>query len=167
MQSFLSASRVSKCSISLKFLVYDHSFMFLKYLDLYLNVVQGPEIKALYRELPDHCKANGDQMALSASSMIRSHSVSGDLHGTHPDPIAADILRKEPEQETFVQLKIRPNGMLSCILSSFSLLSESKLLFLFPVNCLPHVHQSLHLIFCWKVLIVPVFWCFSAKEFDM
>lgn len=89
---------------------------FLKYLGLFINIVQGPEIKSLYQELP----ANGDQMALAASSMIRSHSVSGDLHGVQPDPIAADILRKEPEQETFVRLKISPNGMLTCIVTSFS-----------------------------------------------
>jgi len=43
--------------------------------------------------------------------MIRSHSVSGDLHGVQPDPIAADILRKEPEQETFARLKISPMGI--------------------------------------------------------
>lgn len=43
--------------------------------------------------------------------MIRSHSVSGDLHGVQPDPIAADILRKEPEQETFARLKISPTGI--------------------------------------------------------
>lgn len=42
--------------------------------------------------------------------MIRSHSMSGDLHGVQPDPIAADILRKEPEQETFVRLNINPMG---------------------------------------------------------
>lgn len=51
--------------------------------------------------------ANGEQMPV-APSMIRSHSVSGDLHGVQPDPVAADILRKEPEQETFVRLKISP-----------------------------------------------------------
>ena len=43
---------------------------------------------------------------MAASSMIRSHSMSGDLHGVQPDPIAADILRKEPEQETFVRLDV-------------------------------------------------------------
>lgn len=43
--------------------------------------------------------------------MIRTHSVSGDLHGIQPDPIAADILRKEPEQETFAQLEIAPTGI--------------------------------------------------------
>ncbi|XP_027069681.1 AMP deaminase isoform X3 [Coffea arabica] len=60
-------------------------------------------------DLPDHRNANnGEQMAMSASSMIRSHSVSGDLHSVQPDPVAADILRKEPEQETFVKLKIAP-----------------------------------------------------------
>ncbi|KAH6798240.1 AMP deaminase [Perilla frutescens var. hirtella] len=56
--------------------------------------------------LPDH-NANGEQMPV-APSMIRSHSVSGDLHGVQPDPVAADILRKEPEQETFVRLRISP-----------------------------------------------------------
>ncbi|XVF76842.1 hypothetical protein PTKIN_Ptkin13bG0299500 [Pterospermum kingtungense] len=58
---------------------------------------------------PDHINANGEAMQIAASSMIRSHSVSGDLHGVQPDPIAADILRKEPEQETFARLKITPN----------------------------------------------------------
>lgn len=84
--------------------------MFLNCLDLFQNLVLGPEIKDLYQELPDNHNANGDQMALSASSMIQSHSVSGNLHVVQPDPIAADILRKEPEQETFVRLKINPNG---------------------------------------------------------
>lgn len=37
--------------------------------------------------------------------MIRSKSVSGDLHGIQPDPIASDILRKEPEQEIDARLK--------------------------------------------------------------
>uniref|UniRef100_A0A5B7A1W5 AMP deaminase n=1 Tax=Davidia involucrata TaxID=16924 RepID=A0A5B7A1W5_DAVIN len=58
--------------------------------------------------LPEHINANGEQMPIATSSMIRSHSVSGDLHGVQPDPVAADILRKEPEQETFVRLKIAP-----------------------------------------------------------
>jgi len=53
---------------------------------------------------------NGNQIPAAAQSMIRSHSVTGDLHGVQPDPIAADILRKEPEQETFVRLKITPSG---------------------------------------------------------
>ncbi|KAH9736635.1 AMP deaminase [Citrus sinensis] len=56
--------------------------------------------------LPDHMNVNAE--AIAASSMIRSHSVSGDLHGVQPDPIAADILRKEPEQETFARLQITP-----------------------------------------------------------
>ncbi|GMI96430.1 ADENOSINE 5'-MONOPHOSPHATE DEAMINASE, EMBRYONIC FACTOR1 [Hibiscus trionum] len=59
--------------------------------------------------LPDHINANGDAIQIAASSMIRSHSVSGDLHGVQPDPIAADILRKEPEHETFQRLKISPS----------------------------------------------------------
>ncbi|KAI4302658.1 hypothetical protein MLD38_038379 [Melastoma candidum] len=59
--------------------------------------------------LPNHVNANGEALVIAAaSSMIRSHSVSGDLHGVQPDPIAADILRKEPEHESFVRLKISP-----------------------------------------------------------
>ncbi|KAG8374429.1 hypothetical protein BUALT_Bualt11G0130900 [Buddleja alternifolia] len=58
--------------------------------------------------LPLHINANGEQTPMDASSMIRSHSVSGDLHGVQPDPVAADILRKEPEHETFVRLRISP-----------------------------------------------------------
>ncbi|KAF9665232.1 hypothetical protein SADUNF_Sadunf16G0101200 [Salix dunnii] len=54
--------------------------------------------------LPQHINGNGDQAPVPASSMIRSHSLSG----VQPDPIAADILRKEPEQETFARLKISP-----------------------------------------------------------
>lgn len=50
-------------------------------------------------------------MPTATSSIIRSHSVSGDLHGVQPDPVAADILRKEPEQETFVRLRISPTGI--------------------------------------------------------
>ncbi|XP_011095033.1 AMP deaminase isoform X1 [Sesamum indicum] len=52
--------------------------------------------------------ASVESKAMATPSMIRSHSVSGDLHGVPPDPVAADILRKEPEQESFVQLRISP-----------------------------------------------------------
>ncbi|XP_061344639.1 AMP deaminase-like [Gastrolobium bilobum] len=75
---------------------------------LHTNGNVGPEGKIPYETLPNHVNTNGEQMAITASSMIRSHSVSGDLHGVQPDPIAADILRKEPEQETFARLKITP-----------------------------------------------------------
>ncbi|XP_074578439.1 putative AMP deaminase [Curcuma longa] len=68
----------------------------------------GDNSKSLFQALPDHIVGIGDPKSLTASSMIRSHSVSGDLHGVQPDPVAADILRKEPEQETFVRLKITP-----------------------------------------------------------
>lgn len=78
--------------------------------------MQAPECKGIFENLPDHINANGEQIALAASSMIRSHSISGDLHGVQPDPIAADILRKEPEQETFVRLKITPSGIANWIL---------------------------------------------------
>ncbi|KAL7195020.1 hypothetical protein ACSBR1_035275 [Camellia fascicularis] len=71
------------------------------------NVV--PECNSLFKDLPSQNNANGEQIPIAASSMIRSHSVSGDLHGVQPDPVAADILRKEPEHETFVRLNITPN----------------------------------------------------------
>ncbi|XP_065010080.1 probable AMP deaminase isoform X1 [Musa acuminata AAA Group] len=74
---------------------------------MYLS--KGPENKDLFQALPDHITDNGDQKSLSASTIIRSHSVSGNLHGAQHDPVAADILRKEPEQETFVRLRITPN----------------------------------------------------------
>ncbi|GMH10214.1 hypothetical protein Nepgr_012055 [Nepenthes gracilis] len=74
---------------------------------MHSNGNAGPECKILYQDLPED-NANGVQMPIAAASMIRSHSVSGDLHGVQPDPIAADILRKEPEHETFVRLKITP-----------------------------------------------------------
>jgi len=63
--------------------------------------------------------AVGKPMEKSASSLIRSHSISGDLHGIHgPDPVAADILRKEPEQETYVKLNVAPIGTSSVPTSS-------------------------------------------------
>ncbi|ESW06805.1 hypothetical protein PHAVU_010G078200 [Phaseolus vulgaris] len=74
---------------------------------LLTNGNAGPEGKIPFETLPNHVNANGEQMTI-APSMIRSHSVSGDLHGVQPDPIAADILRKEPEHETFTRLKITP-----------------------------------------------------------
>ncbi|XP_020233434.1 AMP deaminase [Cajanus cajan] len=73
---------------------------------LHTNGTVVPEGKIPYENLPNHVNANGEPLV--ASSMIRSHSVSGDLHGVQPDPIAADILRKGPEQETFTRLKITP-----------------------------------------------------------
>ncbi|KAI4353380.1 hypothetical protein L6164_002336 [Bauhinia variegata] len=75
---------------------------------LHTNGHVGPEGKSPYETLPEHVNANAEQISIPASSMIRSHSVSGDLHGVQPDPIAADILRKEPEQETFARLKVTP-----------------------------------------------------------
>ncbi|XP_010558373.1 PREDICTED: AMP deaminase-like [Tarenaya hassleriana] len=58
--------------------------------------------------LPDLMNGNGEQIGMASANIIRSHSVSRDLHGVQADPIAADILRKEPEQETFVRLNISP-----------------------------------------------------------
>ncbi|KAL6003363.1 hypothetical protein ACLOJK_023586 [Asimina triloba] len=75
---------------------------------LHANGNAEQDCNSLFQTLPDHINANGEQKQIPAASMIRSHSVSGDLHGVPPDPVAADILRKEPEQETFVRLKISP-----------------------------------------------------------
>lgn len=72
---------------------------------------QGPEHKSIDQAMPNQITDNGDSKPLPAASMIRSHSASGNMHGAQPDPVAADILRKEPEQETFVRLKITPGGM--------------------------------------------------------
>lgn len=76
---------------------------------IHTNGNAGPESNSLFQDLPNHNNANGEQIPIVASSMIRTHSVSGDLHGVQPDPVAADILRKEPEHETFVRLNIAPN----------------------------------------------------------
>lgn len=76
------------------------------------------------QNIADCLNTNGEQAQITASSIIRSHSVSGDLHGVPPDPVAADILRKEPEQETFVRLKITPNGIYFPI--SYCVLSRSS-----------------------------------------
>jgi hypothetical protein len=43
--------------------------------------------------------------------MIRSHSATGSLHVPQLNPIAADILRKEPEHETFSKINITAVGM--------------------------------------------------------
>ena len=51
---------------------------------------------SLYENLPEHANVNGARA------------------------VAADILRKEPEQATFVRLKISPSG----IYSSFTLFSR-------------------------------------------
>ena len=73
---------------------------------------QGPDSNSLFQNMPTDITANVEAKPLS-SSIIRSHSVSGDLHGVQPDPVAADILRKEPEQESFARLKISPTGTAS------------------------------------------------------
>ncbi|KAI9116211.1 hypothetical protein K1719_013141 [Acacia pycnantha] len=75
---------------------------------LHMNGNAGIGAKTPYVSLPDHVNANGEQTSVVASSMIHSHSVSGDLHGIQPHPIAADILRKEPEHESFARLNITP-----------------------------------------------------------
>ncbi|KAL6865048.1 hypothetical protein ACP4OV_016199 [Aristida adscensionis] len=51
---------------------------------------------------------NGVTTPLAAANMRRSHSISNDLHAVQPDPVAADILRKEPEQESFIKLLTAP-----------------------------------------------------------
>ncbi|KAJ4816914.1 AMP deaminase [Rhynchospora pubera] len=46
-----------------------------------------------------------------SKSMIRSLSQSGNLHGAQPDPVAADILRRKPEEDAFTLLNITPTEM--------------------------------------------------------
>ncbi|KAI4968405.1 hypothetical protein ZWY2020_058060 [Hordeum vulgare] len=53
--------------------------------------------------VPVKADQNGD---ISSTSMIRSHSATGSLHGIQLNPVAADILRKEPEHETFSRINI-------------------------------------------------------------
>ncbi|XP_020086432.1 probable AMP deaminase isoform X1 [Ananas comosus] len=79
--------------------------------DIYLNTNGNleSEPKGFFQPLPNNVIVNGESQPLAATSMIRSHSVSGDLHGVQPDPVAADILRREPEHESFIKLKISPN----------------------------------------------------------
>ncbi|KAI7743857.1 hypothetical protein M8C21_025917 [Ambrosia artemisiifolia] len=83
--------------------------------DVDVNVTDNVNLDATYLNTNGNAgpesasvNANGEQLPIAAAAMIRSHSMSGDLHGVQPDPVAADILRKEPEQETFVRLRISP-----------------------------------------------------------
>jgi hypothetical protein len=48
---------------------------------------------------------------LAAATMIRSHSITNDLHTVQPDPVSADILQKESQQESFIKLLTAPKGM--------------------------------------------------------
>lgn len=63
-------------------------------------------------------------------AMIRSHSIPGELHGLHaPDPVAADILRKEPEQEVYVRLQVSPVGKtISCLCGILVYISHCNIL---------------------------------------
>jgi hypothetical protein len=54
--------------------------------------------------------------------MIRSHSATGSLHGVQLNPIAADILRKEPEHETFSRINITAVGMFFLLISFYSVI---------------------------------------------
>lgn len=72
------------------------------------GVQQGADCKSLYQHLPNNIDTAVKQSSTATTAMIRS--LSGDLHGMQPDPVAADILRKEPEHDTFVRLKINPIG---------------------------------------------------------
>nr|PNR52646.1 hypothetical protein PHYPA_009020 [Physcomitrium patens] len=67
---------------------------------------------------------------------LRSHTIPGDIHSMHkPDPIAADILRKEPEQEQFIRLIVSPTEVPSmeeeevCNLMQECLAMRAKYLF--------------------------------------
>uniref|UniRef100_A0A0D9X393 AMP deaminase n=1 Tax=Leersia perrieri TaxID=77586 RepID=A0A0D9X393_9ORYZ len=56
--------------------------------------------------LPGKESQNGDVKPVPSTSMIRSQSATGSLHGAQLNPVAADILRKEPEHETFSRINI-------------------------------------------------------------
>ena len=100
------------------------------------------------------------------ASMVRSHSIGGEIHGIHaPDPVAADILRKEPEQETFVRLNVTPIGM-SAIIHTFTFFAIfSHLLCAHTVHTYLHLHTtnnlgqppqgSFHLLFLSTLLLSP------------
>jgi hypothetical protein len=78
----------------------------------------------------------------TAADLRRTHSIPGDIHGMHaPDPVAADILRKEPEQETFVRLSVTPIGTCSLTFILFA----SRLLNVFSRSCARKSHARTHL----------------------
>ncbi|KAL0671463.1 hypothetical protein Bca4012_034167 [Brassica carinata] len=90
------------------------------------NVTDTAELDASYLQTNGDLPADAteEQVSMAASSMIRSHSMSGDLHGVQPDPIAADILRKEPEQETFVRLDVPLEAPTSDEVDAYKCLQE-------------------------------------------
>ncbi|XP_071738478.1 probable AMP deaminase [Rutidosis leptorrhynchoides] len=49
-----------------------------------------------------NANANGEKVPIKLATLMRSHTLA------QPDPVAADILRKEPEPETFTHLRISP-----------------------------------------------------------
>ena len=69
--------------------------------------------------VPVKADQNGD---IPSTSMIRSHSATGNLHGIQLNPVAADILRKEPEHETFSRINITAVGMLFRLISVCSII---------------------------------------------
>ncbi|CAK9147582.1 unnamed protein product [Ilex paraguariensis] len=81
-------------------------------------------------------------MPIASSSMICSHSVSDDLHGVQLDPVAADILRKELEHETFAIHFIASNndcGVRDFDMEKFQLCKHSR--YPWQVN-IKHVYQD-------------------------
>ncbi|ONM61046.1 AMP deaminase [Zea mays] len=61
---------------------------------------------AIGSDLTDKASQNGELTSAPSTQMIRSHSATGSLHVPQLNPIAADILRKEPEHETFSKINI-------------------------------------------------------------
>ncbi|KAF5179417.1 Amp deaminase, partial [Thalictrum thalictroides] len=86
---------------------------------LHGNENDGTVYKSIYPHMSDHIDTNVDQNSADAARMSKSHSVSGNIHGVQPCPVKADILRKEPEHETCVQLRINPTGQSFSRASSF------------------------------------------------
>ncbi|XP_078435283.1 AMP deaminase, putative / myoadenylate deaminase [Wolffia australiana] len=78
--------------------------------EIYIDPIQDStsQADAFLQDLPDEAETEANSNTLSGANVIRSHTVSGDLHSVQPDPVTADILRKEPEHENYIKLKITP-----------------------------------------------------------
>ncbi|XP_078159904.1 putative AMP deaminase isoform X3 [Carex rostrata] len=83
---------------------------------LHTNGNMGIETDQKGREAVQESAANAvigsvELKESQSKSLIRNHSQPGNLHGAQPDPVAADILRRQPEEDSFTRLKITPTEM--------------------------------------------------------
>lgn len=118
-------------------------------LKYYLKQDDGVKASLSSAALKELANGGGDKL------MIRTISIPGELHGA-PDPVAADILRKEPEQETFVRLEITPIGIpmftfsYLCSLISQNTLTMPKIYVHFAF--MPFTYYSMHMYLCINLL---------------